>query len=371
MTKDINNNELTSKVNSAEEALEESQTRPSTLNEFIGQKRIKESLQVYLSSAKERAKSLDHVLFSGPPGLGKTTLSAIVAKYLGVNFKVTSGPMLSKAGDLAAILTNIQEREVLFIDEIHRLSPTVEEILYPAMEDYRLDIIVGEGPAARTLKINLPPFTLIGATTRMSLIAKPLKERFGIHLTLSFYEEDELMQVVKRGAQIHNVNITDEGALLLAKRSRGTPRIALRLTRRVIDFAVFENATLIDERIVNIATEKMGIDKEGLDYEDLKYLNVIINHYNGGPVGIETIAASMSEDKQSVSEVIEPFLLQKGFIERRPQGRVATNKARIHLGLPPVYINDKKDIIAKSTRQNNINLFSEQLNNQNKNDRKE
>lgn len=308
----------------------DSNIRPLLLNELIGQQQAKENLSVFITAAKKREEALDHVLLHGPPGLGKTTMAQIVAKELGVGFRSTSGPILSKAGDLAAILSSLQPHDVLFIDEIHRLNPLVEEMLYPAMEDFNLDIIIGEGPAARIVKIELPHFTLVGATTRIGLIANPLRDRFGIPLRLNFYDADELQIVIERGARILNVNITPDGASEIAKRSRGTPRIALRLLKRVRDFASINDGT-INREVANDALCKLEVDYMGLDNSDRKYLNFIIDHYDGGPVGIETIAAGLSEQKDAIDETIEPYLIQKGFINRTPRGRVLTKTAWEHL----------------------------------------
>ncbi len=307
--------------------------RPSLLDEFIGQRHAKNNLKVFIEAAKTRNESLDHILLYGPPGLGKTTLAHIFAKELGVNFRATSGPLLSKAGDLAAILTNLQAKDVLFIDEIHRLPATVEEVLYPAMEDFKLDLIIGEGPAARTIRIDLQPFTLVGATTRLGLISNPLRDRFGIPTALSFYEVDELKHVVMRAATILNATIDESGANEIAKRSRGTPRIALRLLRRVRDFASLENNGHINQQIANNSLNRLEVDPEGLDNYDRKYIRFIAEKYYGGPVGIETIAAGLSEQRDALEETIEPFLLQKGFIKRTPRGRVLTPHAFKHVGI--------------------------------------
>lgn len=312
----------------SEELLEfeedEKTLRPSSLSEFVGQSQIKENLAVFIKAAQDRKNALDHVLLYGPPGLGKTSIAQIVAKELGVNIRTTSGPILSKAGDLAAILTNLEEKDVLFIDEIHRLNPSVEEILYSAMEDFKLDIIIGEGPSARSVCIDLPKFTLVGATTRLGLISNPLRDRFGIPLRLNYYSIDELVQIVKRGANVINTNFNAEGANELAKRSRGTPRIALRLLKRVADYAHYNKAQVIDKNVADEALQKLEVDQYGLDSNDYRYLHFIAKHYNGGPVGVETIAAGLSEQKDSIEETIEPFLIQQGFIQRTNRGRVLT-----------------------------------------------
>jgi len=305
--------------------------RPKYLSEFSGQQKIKDNLKVFIEAAKLRRKSLDHTLFYGPPGLGKTTLASIIATELGVGFRVTTGPMISKAGDLAAILTNLSRDDVLFIDEIHRLPITVEETLYSAMEDFRLDIIVGDGPAARTIKIDLNPFTLIGATTRAGLLSNPLRGRFGIVMPLEPYTKSELSLIVRRYAHLDCTTIDDDAAMLIAERSRGTPRIAIRIAKRVSDFALLDGASLITSAIVNKATDRLEIDRYGLDSCDIKYLKFILNHYNGGPVGIETIAAGLCEDRGSIEEVVEPFLIQDGFISRTTRGRILTEKAYLHL----------------------------------------
>ena len=311
----------------------ENSLRPLNLNDFIGQEETKHNLKVFLEAAKIRSESLDHTLFYGPPGLGKTTLSHIIANEMGVGFKSTSGPILSKAGDLAAILTNLQPNDVLFIDEIHRLHSTVEEVLYSAMEDFKLDIIIGEGPAARTIKIDLPRFTLVAATTRLGLLSNPLRDRFGIPLKLNFYRPDELSRIIIRDAQILNVNINDNAAFEIAKRSRGTARIAIRLLKRVRDFAIVANKKTIDKEIVDTSLDRLNIDKIGLDSSDIKYLTFIANNYHGGPVGIDTIAAALSEERDSIEDTIEPYLIQCGFLNKTPKGRVITDIACEHLGI--------------------------------------
>ena len=307
--------------------------RPQRLSEFIGQSRVKQNLEVFISAARSRNEALDHVLFAGPPGLGKTTLAQIIARELSVNFRATSGPVIAKAGDLAALLTNLEERDVLFIDEIHRLNPAVEEILYPAMEDFQLDLIIGEGPAARSVRIDLAKFTLIGATTRTGLLTTPLRDRFGIPIRLDFYAEGELLEIVKRGARVLGVALTEEGALEIARRSRGTPRIAGRLLRRVRDFAAVGGANVIDKAVADGALGKLEVDSRGLDALDHRYLECIAVNFGGGPVGIDTIAASLSEARDAIEEIIEPYLIQQGFVHRTPRGRVLTPQAFGHLGL--------------------------------------
>ncbi len=308
--------------------------RPSGFDEFVGQEAARENLQVFIKAARQRKTALDHVLFVGPPGLGKTTLAQIVAKELGVGFRATSGPVISKAGDLAALLTNLEQGDVLFIDEIHRLSPAVEEILYPAMEDFQLDLIIGEGPAARSVRIDLAKFTLIGATTRAGLLTTPLRDRFGIPIRLNFYSPAELVKIVTRGADLLGVNMLEEGALEIARRSRGTPRIAGRLLRRVTDFALVEGAKEVTKQIADKALLRLDVDVKGLDMLDRRYLELIVEHYNGGPVGIETIAAALSEPRDAIEDIVEPFLLQIGFIARTPRGRILSASAYKHLGLP-------------------------------------
>ncbi|WP_046862702.1 Holliday junction branch migration DNA helicase RuvB [Microvirga massiliensis] len=308
--------------------------RPLALDEFVGQRQARSNLQVFIDAAKVRGDALDHVLFVGPPGLGKTTLAQIVARELGVNFRSTSGPVIAKAGDLAAQLTNLEERDVLFIDEIHRLNPAVEEILYPAMEDYQLDLIIGEGPAARSVKIELPRFTLVGATTRAGLLTTPLRDRFGIPIRLEFYTIDELELIVKRAARVLGIGMTEDGANEIARRARGTPRIAGRLLRRVRDFAIVDEATQITREIADRALRLLDVDPIGLDVMDRKYLTTIASSFGGGPVGIETIAAALSEPRDAIEEIIEPYLIQKGFVQRTPRGRVLTPHAFAHLGLP-------------------------------------
>jgi Holliday junction DNA helicase RuvB len=307
--------------------------RPQVLDEFIGQRQAKSNLKVFIEAARTRGEALDHVLFAGPPGLGKTTLAQIVSRELGVNFKATSGPVIAKAGDLAALLTNLEDRDVLFIDEIHRLNPAVEEVLYPAMEDFQLDLIIGEGPAARSVRIDLAQFTLVGATTRTGLLTTPLRDRFGIPVRLNFYEEDELLDIVTRGARVLGLAMTEDGALEVARRARGTPRIAGRLLRRVRDFASVDGTAQVDRQAADKALRKLEVDTLGLDALDHRYLKCIAINFGGGPVGIETIAASLSEPRDAIEEIIEPYLIQQGFVNRTPRGRILTPHAFKHLGL--------------------------------------
>jgi holliday junction DNA helicase RuvB len=307
--------------------------RPQRLSEFVGQSKNKLNLSIFIEAAKSRNEALDHVLFAGPPGLGKTTLAQIMAREMGVNFRATSGPVIAKAGDLAALLTNLEDRDVLFIDEIHRLSPAVEEVLYPAMEDFQLDLIIGEGPAARSVRIDLARFTLIGATTRTGLLTTPLRDRFGIPVRLDFYNEEELLQIVHRGSRIMNMPITEDGAREVAKRSRGTPRIAGRLLRRVRDFAAYDGVETVDAKMADKALRAMDVDHAGLDALDHRYLKCIALNFGGGPVGIDTIAASLSEGRDAIEDVVEPYLLQLGFLNRTPRGRLLTHHAFKHLGL--------------------------------------
>jgi Holliday junction DNA helicase RuvB len=307
--------------------------RPQVLADFVGQEAARRNLKVFIESARSRSEALDHVLFVGPPGLGKTTLAQILARELGVNFRATSGPVIAKAGDLAAQLTNLEPRDVLFIDEIHRLNPAIEEILYPAMEDFQLDLIIGAGPAARSVKIDLAHFTLIGATTRAGLLTTPLRDRFGIPVRLNFYTVGELESIVKRGARVIGIDLAADGANEIARRARGTPRIAGRLLRRVRDFAVVEGASIVDRKVADGALSLLDVDSSGLDQMDRRYLETIALGFGGGPVGVETIAAALSEPRDAIEEIIEPYLIQQGFIQRTPRGRVLTSNAFKHLGL--------------------------------------
>jgi len=317
-----------------EEDFSEKSLRPESLSEFIGQRQARENLEIFIKAAKNRGDALDHVLLAGPPGLGKTTLAQIVSRELGVNFKATAGPVITKAGDLAALLTNLEDRDVLFIDEIHRLSPTVEEILYPAMEDFHLDLVIGEGPAARSVRIDLAKFTLVAATTRLGLLTTPLRDRFGIPLRLNFYEPRELTEIIKRGAGIIGLNINHEGAEEIAKRSRGTPRIAGRLLRRVRDFSDALGIEEVDKELADSSLQRLEVDSLGLDAQDRKYLYCLAKTFNGGPTGIDTLAAALSEPRDAIEDIIEPYLLQLGLIQRTPRGRMAMENTYKHLGLP-------------------------------------
>ena len=315
----------------------EGSLRPQLLADFIGQRQICDNLRVFIDAARARGEALDHVLFHGPPGLGKTTLGQIVARELGVGFRATSGPVIAKAGDLAAVLTNLEPRDVLFIDEIHRLNPAVEEILYPAMEDFQLDLMIGEGPGARSVRIDLPPFTLVGATTRSGLITNPLRERFGIPARLSFYAVDDLVTIVARGARVLGIQLTDDGAAEIGRRARGTPRVAGRLLRRVRDFAAVAKLATIDAAAADQALARLEVDGRGLDAMDRRYLRCMAENYGGGPVGVETLAAALSEPRDAIEDIIEPFLIQQGLMQRTPRGRLLTPAAFDHLGLeaPP------------------------------------
>ncbi|HQW59613.1 MAG TPA: Holliday junction branch migration DNA helicase RuvB, partial [Thermomonas sp.] len=317
-----------------DEALEAS-IRPRRLDEYLGQAPVREQMQIYIEAAKGRGEALDHVLIFGPPGLGKTTLSHVIANELGVSLRVTSGPVIEKAGDLAALLTNLQPHDVLFIDEIHRLSPVVEEILYPAMEDYQLDIMIGEGPAARSIKLDLPPFTLVGATTRAGLLTAPLRDRFGIVQRLEFYSPEELTRIVRRSARILGIACDAEGAGEIARRARGTPRIANRLLRRLRDYAQVKGDGSIDAAIASAAMDMLKVDPEGFDELDRRMLGIIIEAFDGGPVGVESLAAALSEERGTLEDVIEPYLIQQGFLVRTARGRMATPKAYRHLGFKP------------------------------------
>ncbi|MDP3338836.1 Holliday junction branch migration DNA helicase RuvB [Frigidibacter sp.] len=318
--------------------------RPQALSEFVGQAEARANLRVFIESAKMRGEAMDHTLFHGPPGLGKTTLAQIMARELGVSFRMTSGPVIAKAGDLAAILTNLEARDVLFIDEIHRLNPAVEEILYPAMEDFELDLVIGEGPAARTVRIELQPFTLVGATTRLGLLTTPLRDRFGIPTRLQFYTEDELDLIVARGARLMGISADPEGTREIARRARGTPRIAGRLLRRVVDFALVEGDGRLTREIADSALTRLGVDHLGLDGADRRYLMLIAEHYAGGPVGVETLSAALSEARDAIEEVIEPYLLQQGLIQRTPRGRMLASRAWSHLGMAAPVLPGQTDL---------------------------
>ncbi len=336
---------------SANEDQVEISLRPQTLDDFIGQPKLRNNLRIFINAARSRGEALDHVLFYGPPGLGKTTLAQIVARELNVGFRATSGPVIAKPGDLAAILTNLEAKDVLFIDEIHRLSPIVEEILYPAIEDYKLDLVIGEGPAARSVRIDLQPFTLIGATTRSGLITTPLRERFGIPLRLNFYSAEELEEVVCRAARLLDLSLTGDGASEIARRARGTPRVAGRLLRRVRDFAVVGKKNSVDSIMADSALGHLEVDSLGLDAMDRRYLHCIAKNYGGGPVGVENLSAALSEERDAIEDVIEPFLIQQGLVQRTSRGRLLTQLGFSHIGLKPKknsidqlnFLNEEKD----------------------------
>ena len=321
--------------------------RPQALDDFIGQPEARANLRVFIESARMRGEAMDHALFHGPPGLGKTTLAQIIARELGVNFRMTSGPVLAKAGDLAAILTNLEPRDVLFIDEIHRLNPAVEEVLYPALEDFELDLVIGEGPAARTVRIELQPFTLVGATTRLGLLTTPLRDRFGIPVRLQFYSVDELHEIVSRGARLMGIEADPDGVQEIARRARGTPRIAGRLLRRVVDFALVDGDGRLTRAVADDALTRLGVDGLGLDGADRRYLGLIAENYAGGPVGIETLSAALSESRDALEEVIEPFLLQQGLIQRTPRGRMLAARAWAHLGIAAPAAPGHNDLFGK------------------------
>lgn len=334
-----------------EEDRKDSTVRPLSLSEFIGQGAVKENLSIFVEAARKRDEAMDHVLFYGPPGLGKTTLAQIVSRELGVGFRATSGPVIAKAGDLAALLTNLQPRDVLFIDEIHRLSPAVEEILYPAMEDFQLDLIIGEGPSARSVRIDLPPFTLVAATTRAGLITTPLRERFGIPLHMNFYTEEELTEIVRRAARVLSMTMTDDGAREVARRSRGTPRVANRLLRRVRDFASVSGEGAIDAKAADSALLRLNVDSKGLDAMDRRYLTCIAENYGGGPVGADTLAAALGNERDVLEEVVEPFLIQQGLVQRTPRGRMLTRHGWSYIGLEmPETLARQMDLLASASQ---------------------